>query len=100
MQSPPTIRRINPKKDVDMTPQVKRIERQLTEKYGPLLTKKQLADLLHRSNKGLDYTLSHPSESDFAASLYRMKLRLGRLIYFRASDIAMLLAGEESRDAH
>ncbi|MCS3471770.1 hypothetical protein M2401_005534 [Pseudomonas sp. JUb42] len=83
-----------------MSPQIERIERQLTEKYGPLLTKKQLADLLHRSNKGLDYTLSHPTESDFAASLYRMKLRLGRLIYFRSIDIATLLAGEESPDAH
>lgn len=72
-----------------------RIEQQLIERYGPLLTKKHLAELLHRSEKGLDYTLTHPSESAFAESLHRMKLRLGRLIYFRATDVAGLLAGTE-----
>uniref|UniRef100_UPI001D031743 hypothetical protein n=1 Tax=Pseudomonas lundensis TaxID=86185 RepID=UPI001D031743 len=56
---------------------------------------KHLAELLHRSEKGLDYTLTHPSESAFAESLHRMKLRLGRLIYFRATDVAVLLAGAE-----
>lgn len=72
-----------------------RIEQQLLDRYGPLLTKKQLAELLHRSEKGLDYTLSHPTESVFAASLHAMKLRLGRLVYFRASDVAGLLVGDE-----
>ncbi|MEF9901559.1 MAG: hypothetical protein RR736_23520 [Pseudomonas sp.] len=78
-----------------MTANHTRIEQQLIDRYGPLLTKKQLAELLHRSEKGLDYTLSHPSESVFASSLHAMKLRLGRLIYFRATDIAGLLAGDE-----
>lgn len=78
-----------------MTDNHTRIEKQLIDLYGPLLTKKQLAELLHRSEKGLDYTLSHPADSVFAASLHAMKLRLGRLIYFRASDVAGLLAGNE-----
>lgn len=78
-----------------MAVNLNRIEQQLLDRYGPLLTKKQLAELLHRSEKGLDYTLSHPSESVFAASLYAMKLRLGRLVYFRASDVAGLIAGTE-----
>lgn len=77
-----------------MTPETTRLEQQLLDRYGPLLTKKQFAELLHRSEKGLDYTLSHPAESEFAASLYAMKLRLGRLIYFRAADVAALLAGD------
>ncbi|WP_122762276.1 hypothetical protein, partial [Pseudomonas viridiflava] len=63
--------------------------------YGPLLTKKQLAELPLRSEKGLDYTIAHPAESEFAAPLHAMKLRLGRLIYFRAADVANLLAGGE-----
>ncbi|MDD1016947.1 hypothetical protein [Pseudomonas rubra] len=78
-----------------MTASNARFEQQLIDRYGPLLTKKQLAELLHRSEKGLDYTIAHPAESEFAASLNAMKLRLGRLIYFRAADIATLLAGDE-----
>jgi hypothetical protein len=78
-----------------MTAKQTRIEQQLIERYGPLLTKKHLAELLHRSEKGLDYTLTHPAESAFAESLHGMKLRLGRLIYFRASDVAGLLVGDE-----
>ncbi|MBH3471334.1 hypothetical protein [Pseudomonas putida] len=78
-----------------MAVNLNRIEQQLLDRYGPLLTKKQLAELLHRSEKGLDYTLSHPTESVFAASLHAMKLRLGRLVYFRASDVAGLLVGDE-----
>ncbi|MBB6288926.1 MULTISPECIES: hypothetical protein [unclassified Pseudomonas] len=78
-----------------MTASNARFEQQLIDRYGPLLTKKQLAELLHRSEKGLDYTIAHPGESEFAASLHAMKLRLGRLIYFRAADVANLLAGGE-----
>ncbi|MFL1493292.1 hypothetical protein [Pseudomonas antarctica] len=78
-----------------MTSSNARFEQQLIDRYGPLLTKKQLAELLHRSEKGLDYTIAHPAESEFAASLHAMKLRLGRLIYFRAADVAHLLAGGE-----
>jgi len=78
-----------------MAPNIERIEQQLTDLYGPLLTKKHLAELLHRSEKGLDYTLTHPADSAFAKSLQTMKLRLGRLIYFRATDVAKLLAGDE-----
>lgn len=37
-----------------MTVSLNRIEQQLLDRYGPLLTKKQLAELLHRSEKGLD----------------------------------------------
>lgn len=76
-----------------MTAGSSRFEQQLVDRYGPLLTKKQLAELLHRSEKGLEYTIAHPGESEFAASLNTMKLRLGRLIYFRATDIAALLDG-------
>ena len=36
------------------------LEHQITERYGPLLSQTQLAELLGRSTGGLRYSLSYP----------------------------------------
>lgn len=71
-----------------MTSQEK-IEQQLIDRYGPLVTLAQLAELLHRSPAGLAYSLSQPGS--FAKSINTARVKLGRRVYFRASDLATAL---------
>ncbi|WP_078059521.1 plasmid-related protein [Xanthomonas massiliensis] len=61
----------------------------LTRKYGALLTLTDLAEVLHRSPDGL--RLSLVSAGGYSDSLNQAKVRIGRRIYFRATDIALLL---------
>lgn len=68
---------------------LEKIEQQLIERYGPLVTIHQLAELLHRSPAGLAYTLSQ--SSPFAESVNTARIKLGRRVYFRASDLAKAL---------
>jgi len=74
----------------------KQIEQQLLDLYGPVLTKVHLAKVLHRSPDGLSYTLARKSE--FSDSVNLGKVKLGRRIYYLASDIAALLVSGESDD--
>jgi len=64
----------------------------LLSTFGPLLTLEQLAQLLHRSPKGLAFTLS--TNSDLAGQINSMKVRLGRRVYFRSCEVAALLGGD------
>jgi hypothetical protein len=66
------------------------LELQLLKSYGPLLTIKQLATVLHRSPAGLSYTLSHGGE--LADKLNRVKIKIGRRSYFSASGLAEVLS--------
>lgn len=68
---------------------LEKIEQQLIELYGPFVTIHQLAELLHRSPAGLAYTLSQ--SSPFAESVNTARVKLGRRVYFRASDLAKAL---------
>jgi hypothetical protein len=68
------------------------LEDHLLSTYGPLLTLEQLAQLLHRSPKGLAFTLS--TNSDLAGQINAMKIRLGRRVYFRSCEVAGLLSGD------
>lgn len=70
------------------------LEEQLLSKFGPLLTLKQLAEVLHRSPQGLTFTLSR--DSDFAQQINSTKLRLGRRVYFRSNLLAAVLEGQTS----
>lgn len=70
------------------------LEQQLIERYGLLITRKQLAELLHRSEKALDHTLYHPAGCQLATALNSIKIKFGRSVYFPAADIAALLSGE------
>lgn len=67
------------------------LEQQLLDRFGPLLTLNQLAELLHRSPKGLTLTLS--KKGQFASQINSTKIRFGRRLYFRAGEIATLLEG-------
>lgn len=71
---------------------VAKIERELTERFGPLLTPIHLAEVLHRSEKGLRWSLLQPGQ--FAEKINATRIKIGRRIYYRAADLAPLLAGE------
>ncbi|HCF6436392.1 TPA: hypothetical protein NII37_005822 [Pseudomonas aeruginosa] len=79
-----------------MSDDTKHLEQQLIERYGLLITRKQLAELLHRSEKALDHTLYHPSGCQLATALNSIKIKFGRSIYFPAADVAALLNGDRN----
>jgi hypothetical protein len=70
-------------------------EQYLLEKYGMLLTLKQLAETLKRSADGLRISLGRSSA--FSLAVNATKVRLGRRVYFRASDVARLIDGSSGR---
>lgn len=72
-----------------------KIEQQLLERFGPLLTLDQLAQVLHRKPDGLAWTLSQ--RGPFACAINAAQVRLGRRRYFRASQLALVL-GEGASD--
>lgn len=55
-------------------------------RYGPLLTLAQLAQMLNRSTDGMRMALRETSP--YAEQLNAAKVRIGRRIYFRTSDVA------------
>lgn len=67
-------------------------EQILIERYGPLLTIAQLAELLHRSKDGLRLTLR--GQSTLANVLTEARVRIGRRVHFRAGVVAKILDGE------
>ncbi len=70
------------------------LEIQITERYGPLLTHKQLAQLLGRSAGGLRYSLSNPRDGKTQA-LKACARRIGRRVYYPASTVAAIIASVE-----
>ena len=64
-------------------------EEQLLNRYGPLLSLIELSELLKRSPDGLRIALS--SQTEFAAKWRVAKCKVGRRVYFRASDVATLI---------
>lgn len=71
---------------------VGKMERELTERFGPLLTAVHLSEILHRSEQGLRWSLTQPGQ--FADTINATRVRIGRRNYYRAADLALLLAGE------
>ncbi len=69
-----------------------RTEDILIERYGPLLTVEQLADLLQREPQSLRNALR--LETNALAPLARMRRRIGRRMYFEAGDVADFIAGQ------
>ncbi len=67
------------------------IEETLVGQYGPLLTITQLAKVLNRSPEGLRISLR--STSDWVSQINASRLRLGRRVYFRTTEIAVILTG-------
>lgn len=68
-----------------------RIETQLKEQYGLLLSQSQLAELLGRSTGGLRYSLCYPSDPRTRA-LKDCGRRIGRRVYYPAGDVASIIA--------
>ena len=64
-------------------------EQVLLEKYGPLMTLVQLAEVLGRSPDGL--RLSLRQDNDLSRRLVSEKKKLGRRVYFRAAGVARLI---------
>ncbi len=65
------------------------IEDTLLDRFGPLLSLPQLATVLDRSPEGLRISLR--SNNYWATEINQAKLRVGRRVYFRTSQIAELL---------
>ena len=61
------------------------------DRYGPLLTLAQLAQMLNRSADGMRMALREASP--YAERLNAAKVRIGRRIYFRTPDVANLILG-------
>ncbi|WP_233350276.1 DNA-binding protein [Kushneria phosphatilytica] len=69
------------------------IERSLLEKYGPLISLPQLAELLHRSPDGLRIAMSKPH--GYAQEIKKARIKIGRRVYFRTPEIAEYIASAE-----
>ena len=69
-----------------------KLERQLAERYSLLISQALLAELLCRSAGGLRYSLKHPSNS-ITRALQASGRRVGRRIYYPASDVARIILG-------
>jgi len=65
----------------------------LEEKYGPLMTVEQIAQVLSRKTSGLRAVLQCPTEQ-WMFELNSVKRRIGRRIYFPTESVAALLNGE------
>jgi len=67
---------------------------QLTERFGPLLTQSQLAELLGRSAGGLRYSLCTPSDARTRA-LKACGRRIGRRVYYPAIEVARIITSAD-----
>ncbi len=64
---------------------------QLTERFGPLLTQMQLAELLGRTPGGLRYSLCTPSDARTRA-LKTCGRKIGRRVYYPAIEVARIIS--------
>lgn len=67
------------------------IEENLVGRFGPLIPLAGLAALLDRSPEAVRMFLR--SNSDLANNINTAKLKVGRRLYFRTSEVAHLLSG-------
>lgn len=68
------------------------IEDTLLQRFGPLLSIAQLATVLDRSPDGLRISLR--ATNDWAQRINKSRLKIGRRVYFRTSQIAEVLSDE------
>ncbi|MFC1602322.1 hypothetical protein ACFL3U_02010 [Pseudomonadota bacterium] len=71
------------------------LEKQVTERYGLLLSQTQLAELLGRTPGGLRYSLSYPSDHQTRA-LKACGRRIGRRVYYPATEVAQIIIGTDN----
>lgn len=68
------------------------IEQNLIERFGPLIPLAGLAVLLDRSPEAIRMFLR--SNNELAQHINTAKLKVGRRLYFRSSEIARYLSGD------
>ena len=68
------------------------IEDALVSKYGPLMSVVALSSLLDRSPESVRIFLRSNGES--AQRINLAKVKVGRRLYFRTSEIALVLSGD------
>lgn len=61
----------------------------LINRFGPLITLSQLAEVLDRSPDGLRLSLS--ANSELARALNPAKVKLGRRVYFRTTLVSQVI---------
>jgi hypothetical protein len=64
----------------------------LTDKWGVLLSYEALGQVMNRSPDGLRLSLA-ANRSDWAQRVNKAKVKIGRRVLFRASQIAALIDG-------
>lgn len=69
-------------------------EAYLLEKFGPLLSLLQLAEVLHRSSDGLRLSLSQ-QDGELSKKFNPARKKIGRRVYFRSSLVAKALDSDE-----
>ncbi|CAM3934336.1 Plasmid-related protein [Bordetella muralis] len=74
-----------------MTDERSKTEEQLIERYGILLSLDELSAVLKRSRDGVRVAMLGGSE--FARTWGPLKRKIGRRVYFRASDVAQVIDG-------
>jgi len=67
------------------------IEKILIETYGALLSIAQLARVLDRSPEGLRISLR--TSNEWTTQVNLAKVKLGRRVYFKTTEIAQILSG-------
>lgn len=72
------------------------IEETMLQRFGPLLSIAQLATVLDRSPDGLRISLRTTSE--WAAEINKARLKIGRRVYFRTSQIAEVFSDKSRVD--
>lgn len=71
-------------------------EKYMLGKFGPLMSIDQLSEVLHRPRDGLRVSLLRATP--WAKKINSCRLKIGRRLYFRTSDVARLLEG--GQDEH
>lgn len=70
------------------------IEETLVNQHGCLMSMATLAQVLDRSPEGLRISLRSTNTSEWVQRVNATRLRIGRRVYFRTSEIASILAGK------
>ena len=69
------------------------IEQCLIKKFGPLIPLAGLAEMLDKSNEATRMFLR--SNGELAQHINSAKLKVGRRLYFRTSEVAQFLSGDK-----
>ena len=70
----------------------------LLTQYGPLLTLKHVAEVLHGTPNGLRMAMNR-KQQPFARSLAESRRRFGRRVFFEARQVARLIDDERGMDS-